>query len=289
MGLYTETIAAMSSRRYTYTQAMVDRLVGSRGGLLVLAVIGGGRNRGCGGVGRDGGDRSGRRDGSGRGRRSASCVASSGQTSTGRADTGLDQVLEPGAGVELAVDGVDEVGLASAVGVGDDFHADQADDGLRRGDRGGVGGDPADDDGVAGVPEVEALEVDGGLLALADLELFEAGEGRGEEIKRLGGIALRAGVDQGVDGLGVVGEVGGEDSVGERIAVANDESCVVRCDLVGLSIGDTLGGANVVTLLCGSSDSAKDGEREEGDGAEGRHFAFKVFVGWSKVRRGTDD
>ena len=244
-------------------------LVRSRGGLLVLAVIGGG-----GGVGRDGGDRSGGRDGCGRCHRSASGVASSRQTSTGRADAGLDQVLEPGTGVELAVDGVDEVWLSGAVGVRDDLHADQADNGLGLRDRGGVGGDPADDDGVASVPEVETLEVDRGLLALSDLELFEAGEGRGEEIKGLGGIALRAGVDQGVNGFGVVGEVGGEDSVGERIAVANDQSCVVGCDLVGLSVSNTTGLANVVTLLSWSSNSAKNGEREEGDGAEGRHFAF---------------
>jgi hypothetical protein len=267
-------------------------LVGSGSGLLVLAVIGGGgrdSGRGRRRKSAQGRDRSGRRDDGGHSRRDASSVASSRQTSVSRADAGLDQVLEPGTGVELAVDGVDEPGLASAVGVGDDFHADQTDDGLGLGNWGGVGCDPSDDDGVAGVPEVEALEVDGWLLALANLELLEAGEGRGEEGKRLGGIALRARVDQGVDGFGVVGEVRCKHSIGERIAVANDKSSVVGCDLVGLSIGDTLGVTSVVTLLCWSSNSAKNGEREESDRAEGRHFAFEVLLGWLKVRSGTDD
>jgi hypothetical protein len=139
------------------------------------------------------------------------------------------------------------------------------------------------------VPEVETLEVDGWLLALADLELLETGEGRGEERKRLGGIALRAGVDQGVDGFRVVGEVGCEHSVGEGIAVANDQSGVVRCDHVGLSIGDTLARTGT-TLLSWCSDCAKNGEREEGDRAEGRHFAFGiVLLGWLKARSGTVD
>jgi hypothetical protein len=256
-------------------------LVGSGSGLLVLAVIGGGgrdSGRGRRRKSAQGRDRSGRRDDGGHSRRDASSVASSRQTSVSRADAGLDQVLEPGTGVELAVDGVDEPGLASAVGVGDDFHADQTDDRLGLGDGSGVGCDPADDDAVAGVPEVEALEVDGWLLALADLELLEAGECRGEERKRLGGIALRAGVDQGVDGLGVVGEVGCKHSVGESIAVANDQSGVVRCDHVGLSISDTLARTGT-TLLSWCSDYAENGEREEGDRAEGRHYAFELLLG----------
>lgn len=252
-----------------------DCLVGSGSGLLILAVVGrGDRESGCGRRRKSaqGGDGSGGRD-VGDGRRGASSVASSGQTSTGRADAGLDQVLEPGTGVELAVDGVNEPGLSGAVGVGDDLHADQTDDRLGLRDGSGVGSLPADDDGVARVPEVEALEVDGRLLALADLELFTAGESRGEERKRLGRVALRARVDQGVDGFGVVGEVDGEDLVGERIAVGNDESGVVRCDHVGLIIVDTLAGTGA-TLLSWCSYCAKDGEREEGDRAEGRHFCF---------------
>lgn len=262
-------------------------LVGSGSGLLVLAVIGGGSRdsgRGRRRKSAQGRDRSSGRDDAGGGRIDASSVASSRQTSASRADTGLDQVLEPSTGVELAVDGVDEPGLAGAVVVGDDFHADQTDDRLGLGDRGGVGCDPADDDAVASVPEVETLEVDGWLLALADLELLEAGEGRGEERKRLGGVALRARVDQGIDGLGVVGEVGCEHSVGEGIAVANDQSGVVGCDHVGLSIGDTLARTGT-TPLSWCRDCAKNGEREEGDGAEGRHFAFEVLLlGWLKVR-----
>ena len=197
-------------------------LVGSGSGLLVLAVIGGGSRdsgRGRRRKSAQGRDRSSGRDDAGGGRIDASSVASSRQTSASRADTGLDQVLEPSTGVELAVDGVDEPWVLGAVGVRDDFQADQADDGLGLRDGRGVGRQPSDDDGVAGVPEVEALEVDGWLLALADLELLEAGESRGEQRERLCGVALRAGVDESVDGLGVVGEVGGEDGVGERVAV----------------------------------------------------------------------
>ena len=218
-------------------------LVGSGSGLLILAVVSGGDRKSSCGRRRKGaqcGDGSGGGDlGNGRGG-GASSVASSRQTSTSRADTGLDQVLEPGTGVELAVDGVDEPGLSGAVGVGDDFHADQTDDRLGLGDGSGVGCLPANDDGVARVPEVEALEVDGWLLALANLELFTAGESRGKERKRLGRITLGAGVDQGVDGFGVVGEVDGENLVGERIAVGNDKSGVVCCDHVGLVVVDTL-------------------------------------------------
>jgi hypothetical protein len=257
---------------------VLSRLVGGLG-LLFLVALSGSRSGGGGGSGgrvgwvdhsragdcggSDGGGRNGRRRGAGRVRRAR-------ETSTGRADTGFDQVLEPGAGVELAVDGVDEPRVGGGVLVLDDFHADQADDGLGVGDGCGVGGLPADDDGVARVPEVEALEVDGRLLALADLELLEAGEGRGEEVEGLCGVALRAGVDQGVDGLGVVGEVGGEHGVGERIAVAFDQGGVGGCDLVGLGVTDTLATTGA-TLLCWCGDGAESSEREEDNGVDGRH------------------
>jgi hypothetical protein len=157
----------------------------------------------------------------------------------------------------------------------DDFHADQADDGLGLGDRGGVGGLSADDNGVTGVPEVEALEVDRWLLALTDLELFTAGEGRGKEWDRLCGVALRAGVDQGVDGLGVVGEVLSEDSVGEGIAVANNQVGVGSCDLIGLCVGDTLA-TPVVAPLCWCGDGTESSKREQDDGADGRHCCVEM-------------
>jgi hypothetical protein len=254
-----------------------DRLVSGLG-LLLLVALGGSRSgggRGSGGrvVRRDHGRAGdcGGSDGGGRdGRRGAGRVGRARETGAGGADAGFNQVLEPGTGVELAVDGVNQPRVGGAVLVLDDFHADQADDGLGVGDRCGVGGLPADDDGVARVPEVEALEVDGRLLALADLELRETGEGRGEEVEGLCGVALRAGVDQGVDGLGVVGEVGGEHGVGERIAVAFDQGGVGGCDLVGLGVTDTLATAGA-TLLCWCGDGAESSEREEDNGVDGRH------------------
>lgn len=270
-----------------------ESLVRSRGS-LILAVISSlgrrrvSRRRSGRSVRRDHSDArrcSGRNDRRRRGR-GASRVTSSGQASARGADAGFNEVLEPRAGVELAVDGVDEPGVLGAVGVGDDFHADQADDGLGLGDGRGVGSQPADDDGVAGVPELEALEVDGRLLALADLELLKAGESRGEQREGLRSIALRAGVDQGVDGLGVVGEVGGEDGIGERVAVANDQGGVGCGDLIGLSIGYTLATAGA-ELLCWCGDGAESSKGEEDEGADGRHFVgVEKLCGWNDRKAG---
>ena len=82
------------------------------------------------------------------------------------------EVDEPCAAVELRVDGLD-VELAINVR------------GLKNDDTGdllwALGREPADDDGVTGVPEVEDLEWDRGLSALAGLELIAGSErGRAE-------------------------------------------------------------------------------------------------------------
>jgi hypothetical protein len=262
---------------------------GVRSGLvLVVAVIGlfgrgsvggsrehgdsGAARRNDGAVGRRGRNNSavGRRR---RRRASLGSVSGGRQTSTRRADASLDQVLQPRAGVELAVDGADEPRvLGASLLVLNNFHGDQADDRLGVGDRGGVGGHPADVDGGAAGPDVEAVEVDGGLLALADLEHLAGGEARGEEVEGLGGVALGARVDEGVDRLGVVGEVLGQDGVGESIVVAGDQSAPGGGDLVSLCVGHALGlGARSLTSLCRSGDGAERGEGEECEGAEGRH------------------
>jgi hypothetical protein len=81
------------------------------------------------------------------------------------------QVDEPCAAVELRVDGLDEPwdGLALLVLGLDD---DDASHWLWV-----LCGPPADDNGVAGVVEVEDLEWDGWLRALASHELLAGGEG----------------------------------------------------------------------------------------------------------------
>ena len=81
------------------------------------------------------------------------------------------EVDQPRARVELRVDGVNQEVAVDVLGL----HDDDAGDELGRAvlDRGA----PADDDGVAGVPEVEELEGDVGLRALALLEGLAAVEG----------------------------------------------------------------------------------------------------------------
>ena len=65
------------------------------------------------------------------------------------------EVDEPGTAVELGVDGLDEVGLGGAVLVLG-LHDDDTGDLL-----GALGRSPADDDGVARVPDVQLLEGNG--------------------------------------------------------------------------------------------------------------------------------
>lgn len=136
-------------------------------------------------------------DSHGRGRGRGGRVTSSGKAAVGGANAGINQVLKPRASVELAVDGVDEVRVLAARWRRDDVHGNYADDWLRVRDRGGVCRDPADDDGVGRVPDVELLEVDLRLLALADLELGEVRESGCQERKGNGGGALWARVDEG--------------------------------------------------------------------------------------------
>lgn len=73
----------------------------------------------------------------------------------GRAVGGVEdaEVDEPSARVELGVDGLNLPGVLAAGGRLDGLHDNVADDRLGR-----QGRRPADDDGVAGVPDVELLE-----------------------------------------------------------------------------------------------------------------------------------
>jgi hypothetical protein len=96
------------------------------------------------------------------------------------------EVVEPGAAVELGVDGLDEPGLLGVrVGVGLGLDGDDAGDLLLGGDGAGGARDPANEDGVAVVPGVEDLEGDWSLTALAGDEGLAGGEGWLAELGRL--------------------------------------------------------------------------------------------------------
>lgn len=138
-------------------RSSVSASSGPGGGRSLPAVsAAGGSGSGPGGRRRPGGSGSGGVD-DGRGSnggRSARAGARAGvvgrNSSISLADAGLDEVLQPGAGVELAVDGVDEPGvLGVRIGVLDGLESDEADDGLDVGDVGGVGRHPAKVDGGA--------------------------------------------------------------------------------------------------------------------------------------------
>ena len=83
------------------------------------------------------------------------------------------EVDEPCTAVELGVDGLD---VPFAIDVCGLQYVDTSD--LLW----GLSGAPADDDGVAGVPEVEDLEWDRRLRGLASLEFLTAGECWGAEL-----------------------------------------------------------------------------------------------------------
>lgn len=138
-------------------------------------------------------------------RRNASLVASDrlkhshegdsvkGALGSGAAVGGEDtEIVEPSAAVELGEDGLDEEGLVGVLlGVGLGLEDDDAGHGLLGGGDGARSGRaPADDDGAAGVPEVEDLERDRGLAALALDELLAGGEGWGGESDRASAAAV---------------------------------------------------------------------------------------------------
>jgi hypothetical protein len=89
----------------------------------------------------------------------------------------LLEVLEPCSRVELGVDGVDEPWVFGSTWRLLDLDEDDANDGPWVRDLSGVGGLPSDGDEVAVGLDVELLEVDRGLLALAGLELLAVAEG----------------------------------------------------------------------------------------------------------------
>lgn len=159
--------------------------------------------------------------------------------------------------VSLPVDGVDLPWLNGACRRCGGLEHDDTGHELR-----GTVGDgcaPAEEDGVAVVPEVELLEGDVGLSTLASLESRERVEGDGAELLTMldhartvvpshcetyGNWAGAAGVNQSGNGVGVVVEASGQGSRGSVVAVVGDQAVEVGCDPLCL-IG---GHAGAVTL-----------------------------------------
>jgi hypothetical protein len=195
------------------------------------------------------------------------------------ADTPLLEVLEPCARVKLGVDGVDDPRVLVARRSLLSLDEDDTNDWPWVGDWCSVRGLPSDGDKVAVVLDVKLLEVDRWLLALADHELVAVAEGCGEERECLRGSALRAGVDESVHALRVVGEVLGEGLLRELVAVVADELGVVVGDLLRLSAGHTLV-VRPSLLHSWGSERANGGEGEEGQRSEGNHFELtrKLFA-----------
>ena len=187
------------------------------------------------------------------------------------ADTPLLEVLEPCARVKLGVDGVDDPRVLVASRSFLSLDEDETNDWPWVGDWCSVRGLPSDGDKVAVVFDVQLLEVDGWLLALADHELVAVAEGCGEERECLRCSALRAGVDEGVHAFGVVGEILGEGILCEFVAVVADELCVVVGDLLRISASHALI-ARPSLLDSRGSERSNGGEREEGQRSEGNHF-----------------
>jgi len=161
------------------------------------------------------------------------------------------EVVEPSTAVELGEDGVDEEGLGGVlVAVGLGLDDDDAGHGLLGGGDGARSRrTPADDDGAAGVPEVEDLEWDRGLAALAGDELGAGGEGGRAESDWAGA----AGVDELDDGVRVVGEALGHGGLRQGgVELFVDQGAEVLGDLDGV-----LGGhARLSSLDQGGGDGA---------------------------------
>ena len=122
---------------------------------------------------------------------------------------------------------------------------DDANHGLLVRDRSssGIVGHPANVEFGTAMPDLQRDEVDFGLLALTDHELQAGGEGRVQRagLRAVHGcVALRTGADEGVDALGVVGEVRSEDGFCGDVVVVGDEFAVEASELIGFRVGHAL-------------------------------------------------
>jgi len=187
------------------------------------------------------------------------------------------EVVQPGAAVEFGVDGLDKPWLGDEDTVERNIHDNDTGNLLLRLDKARSRGFPSDDDVAATVPDVQDLKWNVGLAALASLECRTRGEGCAAERS---GSTWAAVVDELVDGVGVVVEVGGQDSIGGRRVVRGDEGLEVVGNLGGIGVTN----ADEVALLelgrhgdC--SGGSKAGEDEGGE----THLAYICGDGFVDV------
>lgn len=123
------------------------------------------------------------------------------------------------------------------------------------------------------MPDVKLVEVDQGLLALADFELGPVAESRGQKRQGNGCRALRTGVDQSIDGLRVVRKIGREDGIGELIAVVGNEEAIVGRNLLSFPVAEAvLVVAMTLVKLCRRLRKGTDSQERGGkEACERRH------------------
>lgn len=126
----------------------------------------------------------------------------------------ITKVVQPGAAVEFRVDSLDLV-LLGTLGA-NSLHDNDSSNLLLRLHGAWGAGPPAESERVAAVPHVENVEWNAGLVALSSLECCQAREGRATESIWTVGAAF---VDELVDGVGVVHEVGAEVGDGGSVGV----------------------------------------------------------------------
>ncbi len=125
------------------------------------------------------------------------------------------QIVQPGTGIELGVDGVDEELLRRLPAIPDGLEDNNTGHlllhrGCRTGARVRHRRAPAESDGFAVMPDIEELEGDIGLATLAHLEIGTGVKGRAAQGY---GTTRAAAVDELDDAVGVVMDGSGEDGV----------------------------------------------------------------------------
>lgn len=181
------------------------------------------------------------------------------------------QVIQPCTAVELRVGSLDLPWVRGIAAV-DGLQDDQTGDILRRLGWAEIATPPAQHDGVAVVPDVEDVECDWFLAALAGDERSTRGEGWSSQWN----VVRAALVDEGVDSAGIVVKVGSEGSrskfdaegfIDEMLEIGSDESSII--------------GAHA---LCGE-DASKNGDAGEDLGTHLCCMGMEKALQWSAAQR----
>jgi len=168
------------------------------------------------------------------------------------------KISQPCTAVEFTIGGLDLVWLGAVRG----WLNDQSIETLNL--LGTWVGDPSDDDGVASVPCVEDGEWNIWLRTLAGDEKRLGSEGERAERNW----ACCAAVNQGVDGVRLVGVVGCEDILGQGNGVVGDQlSEVVSDDIcVRVAQAECITGLSPAVCSCGGAgeEGSRNGENRRG-------------------------